>query len=208
MKTSHPPLVATWLLERLYSGGESESLIGDLMECYRHGRSAPWYWRQVLAAILLSFCREVRGHILLAIRAVITGWGAFLMLRFASLGMLSRFHPHFRLVTHLGSTVGLPLTWLIFWMPIWVASGWFLAAHHRSHAAFMLLAFSASVLFWNLQDAAWTTHLLFDSVSNRRFFPQFTFGVMQVTLPPFCIVLGGLLAGHSKAGSAVQESTT
>ena len=77
MRTSNPPIVATWLLERLYTAEKSESLIGDLVECYGHGRSAAWYWRQVLAAILWSFCREVRGHILLAVRAVVTGWAAW-----------------------------------------------------------------------------------------------------------------------------------
>ena len=97
MRAANPPIVATWLLERLYTGDESESLIGDLVECYGRSRSKAWYWRQVLAAIVLSFCREVRGHILLAIRAVVTGWLAFFMFRFISLGMLSRLHLDFQL---------------------------------------------------------------------------------------------------------------
>ncbi len=108
MRTSVPPIVATWLLERLYTGEKSESLIGDLMECYGHGRSGAWYWRQVLAAIVLSFCKEVRGHILLAIRAVVTGWLAFFMFRFISFGMLSRFH----LWLHLYHKVPLIFCWI------------------------------------------------------------------------------------------------
>lgn len=205
MRAANPPIVATWLLERLYTGDESESLIGDLVECYGRSRSKAWYWRQVLAAIVLSFCREVRGHILLAIRAVVTGWLAFFMFRFISLGMLSRLHLDFQLLTHLGSAAGVPLTWLIFWMPIWMASGWFLASHHRPHAAFMLLAFSASVLLWHLQGLSWTIRLLFDAMSNPRFFPQIAFDLMELTLPPICIVLGGLLAGLSRSGPSPQE---
>ena len=204
MRTSNPPIVATWLLERLYTGEKSESLIGDLMECYGHGRSGAWYWRQVLAAIVLSFCKEVRGHIFLAIRAVVTGWLAFYMFRFISFGMLSRFHLDFQLVTHLGRATGVPLTWLIFWSPIWVASGWFLAIHHRPHSAFMLLAFSASVLLWNLQGLPWTIHLLFEAMSNPRFVPQIAFDLMELTLPPICIALGGLLAGFSKTSPSAQ----
>ena len=205
MRTSNPPIVATWLLERLYTSAKSESLIGDLAECYGHGRSATWYWRQVLPAIALSFCKEVRGHILLAIRAVVTGWAAFFMFRFISFGMLSRFHLDFQLVTHLGSATGIPLTWLIFWTPIWIASGWFLAIHHRPHSAFMLLAFSASVLLWHLQGLPWIIHLLFEAISNPRFFPQIAFDLMELTLPPMCIVLGGLLAGLSRSGPSAQE---
>jgi hypothetical protein len=205
MRAANPPIVATWLLDRLYTGDERESLIGDLVECYGRSRSAAWYWRQVLAAIVLSFCREVRGHILLAIRAVVTGWLAFFMFRFISLGMLSRFHLHFQLVTHLGSATGVPLTWLIFWSPIWMASGWFLASHHQPQSAFMLLAFSASVLFWHLQGLPWTIRLLFDATTNARFFPQLAFDLMELTLPPICIVLGGLLAGLSVTAPSAQE---
>jgi hypothetical protein len=209
MRTSVPPIGATWLLERLYTGDESQSLIGDLAECYGHGRSAAWYWRQVLAAIAVSFCREVRGHILLAIRAVVTGWAAFFMFRFISFGMLSRFH----LWLHLYHKVPLffagygaaPLTFLP-WALVWVASGWFLASHHRPYAAFMLLAFSASVLFWNLQGLPWTIRLLFDAMSKPRFFPQLAFDLMELTLPPICIVLGGLLAGLSKTAPSAQEN--
>ena len=45
MKASEPPRVATWLLERLAPRLKRESLLGDLIERYHHGRSAAWYWR-------------------------------------------------------------------------------------------------------------------------------------------------------------------
>jgi hypothetical protein len=183
-------------------------LIGDLIECYGHGRSAAWYWRQVLAAIVLSFCTEVRGHILLAIRAVVTGWAAFFIFRFISFGMLSRFH----LWLHLYHKVPLffvgyaaaPLTFLP-WALIWIASGWFLASHHRPHSAFMLLAFSTSVLLWNLQGVPWTIRLLFNATSNPRFFPQLAFDLMELTLPPICIMLGGLPAGLRSSSLSAPE---
>jgi hypothetical protein len=54
-----PPPLATWLLTRLTSGEKSESLVGDVIEQYQRGRSAAWYWRQVIAAIAGSFATQV-----------------------------------------------------------------------------------------------------------------------------------------------------
>jgi hypothetical protein len=49
-----PPLkvaLATWLLEQLTFGSDTEAISGDLLEELRAGRSTAWYWRQVLLAI-------------------------------------------------------------------------------------------------------------------------------------------------------------
>jgi hypothetical protein len=70
MKSPQPPVLATWLLDHLVPGGISEALAGDLLEQFGQQRSAAWYWRQVLAAIIVSFLRELRVRsiaILLAI---------------------------------------------------------------------------------------------------------------------------------------------
>jgi hypothetical protein len=40
---SRPPTVATWLLKHFRSGPRNDSLIGDLTEEYRRGRSSAWY---------------------------------------------------------------------------------------------------------------------------------------------------------------------
>jgi hypothetical protein len=48
-----------------------EALLGDLFEDFQSGRSSAWYWRQVLAAILVGFVREVRY------RWVSTGFAIF-----------------------------------------------------------------------------------------------------------------------------------
>src|SRR5262249_3751810 len=71
------PKAATWLLK--YFGCQNEALIGDLLEEYRQGRSAAWYWRQVLMAILVGCGGEVRANKLLAVRAVVTGWAASIL---------------------------------------------------------------------------------------------------------------------------------
>jgi len=59
MRNAHPPLLATWLLEHLQFGSRNDHITGDLMEAYQRGRSRAWYWKQVLAAIIVSFCQEV-----------------------------------------------------------------------------------------------------------------------------------------------------
>jgi hypothetical protein len=62
MKSSQPPSLATWLLEHLVARGQNEALAGDLLEDYNHGRSAAWYWHQVLIAIMVGFSKELRSR--------------------------------------------------------------------------------------------------------------------------------------------------
>jgi|SRR5580700_7326968 hypothetical protein len=66
MKLSQPPSLATWVLEHLVRR-EDDALAGDLMEEFSRGRSARWYWYQVLAALCVSFSEQLR-----------TGWTAIL----------------------------------------------------------------------------------------------------------------------------------
>lgn len=54
MTIRQPPALAAWLLQRLVSGYRSESLAGDLFEEYQTGHTPGWYWREVIAAIVLS----------------------------------------------------------------------------------------------------------------------------------------------------------
>jgi hypothetical protein len=58
MRTSQPPILATKLLERLTSGPHGDALAGDLIEQYREGRAASWYWRQVLLAIVVCLAKD------------------------------------------------------------------------------------------------------------------------------------------------------
>jgi len=61
MKLAKPPAFASWLLGHLTSRTKNDALAGDLLEEFIHGRSASWYWRQVLRAILTSFLKELRS---------------------------------------------------------------------------------------------------------------------------------------------------
>jgi preprotein translocase subunit SecY len=52
MTDRQPPTLATWLLTRAVR--RNDALVGDLLEEYRRGRSAVWYWRQVLTAVVVG----------------------------------------------------------------------------------------------------------------------------------------------------------
>jgi hypothetical protein len=58
MKSSRPPILATRLLGWLGSGPHGDALAGDLIEQYGEGRSALWYWRQALLAIVVSIAKD------------------------------------------------------------------------------------------------------------------------------------------------------
>jgi hypothetical protein len=47
-----PPATATWLLKHLVLGRRNEALEGDLLEEFQRRRSADWYWRQAIGAVL------------------------------------------------------------------------------------------------------------------------------------------------------------
>jgi len=74
MRSSKPPILATWFVEHLIPGPRNEALAGDLLEQFGQGRSVTWYWRQVLVAILTGFLKEWR---ILAWAAVVTVCWAF-----------------------------------------------------------------------------------------------------------------------------------
>jgi hypothetical protein len=62
MNRLKPPRVPAWMLEHFKTGGSNEALAGDLVEEFRSGRSNIWYWRQVLAALLIGWLKNIREH--------------------------------------------------------------------------------------------------------------------------------------------------
>ena len=55
-----PPRMATWLLEQFSPVLENAPLAGDLIEAFKQGRSAGWYWRQVFWALLVALPNLLR----------------------------------------------------------------------------------------------------------------------------------------------------
>jgi hypothetical protein len=75
MKGRNPPALAVWLLNRLGISAGNEPLAGDLLEEYRSGRTAAWYWRQTLMAILTALVRRV-SELRLGLQVLYIGWAA------------------------------------------------------------------------------------------------------------------------------------
>jgi len=70
--TKHtPPRLATWLLAHISPGYRRDSFIGDLIEQYRQGRNARWYWRQVAVALGLAGARLLRTAFSLSAAALL-----------------------------------------------------------------------------------------------------------------------------------------
>jgi hypothetical protein len=63
MTPKKPPRLATFLLGRFTA---SDPLAGDLLEEFQSGRSAAWYWAQVLAAVVAAPLRRFDVHDLFA----------------------------------------------------------------------------------------------------------------------------------------------
>jgi hypothetical protein len=57
---SHPPALAVWFLRRLCPKRNREAITGDLLERFHEGRSDGWFWRQVLAAILVGASSQLK----------------------------------------------------------------------------------------------------------------------------------------------------
>lgn len=62
MSKTDPPAFATWMLQRFPPGKRNEALAGDLLEEFQSGRSAGWYWRQVLGALVIGCSEAIRNH--------------------------------------------------------------------------------------------------------------------------------------------------
>ncbi len=67
MMFRRPPALANWLLDRLGYARQNAALAGDLLEEFRSGRSAAWYWRQTLVVVangIANSGRELRPYLL------------------------------------------------------------------------------------------------------------------------------------------------
>ena len=208
------PALATALLLRF--GPQDDSFVGDLAEEYSGGRSRAWFWRQVLAAIVMASVRHVDAHPLRTAMAVATGWSTALLLFFTLgdrvAGPLAGWLWGWDRQTAYQTGVWWPFAicaWMVSYAGF-IVSAVTVARIHRRQAGPMLMAYAASMLV-ALAVSAVTVEVLSRLWDNRVPVPHTLFYVVSVALPyhwrsglvlaPATILIAGLLAdGRSSVG--------
>ena len=213
MSTAQPPRLATWLLVRLASGEKRESLIGDLAEQYVHGRSAGWYWRQVVMALLVSTTRDIRDHKLIAARAVAISW-MFLIPWIFFTGWAYG-STRFWVTDILRGSARLQDLWNIYQAPLLITwclgsamVGWIVARLDSDCRAGMLFVCAASQLPFALQWLAPIWNLANAGLPFFASFPMMVRAASVFVLMPLSLCLGGLSATPSDPRPADQPPST
>jgi hypothetical protein len=208
MKASEPPRFATWVLERFTPRLKRESLIGDLIEQYHNGRSAAWYRRQVLTAVLTGAGADIRDHKLLAVRALAVCWTAlFLVASFT--GALHQLL--FRWAVTPWKSEILRQAWVYYGMPYviimclaYAATGWLIARLDRDHRTAMVILCALSQLPGAVRWGWETGRLLRAGLWpfwDYRLALLFQAATLFIGYP-VCLLLGGLWDARFDAESA------
>ena len=213
MTDQQPPRAATWLAHRLVPGPRRESLLGDLIEQYRQGRSGGWYWRQVLVAIVVGNAHALAAHKFLALRALTIGWTLYYLFSFPVTwagGMAENWVSHQMIVCEPTSF------WCQFWrnqlsveLLIYVAaavSGAIVARLHRRYGVAMLLLFAVSVLLFEFGMLGWVLSQSAPPVPISRW--ALIVANFTVIFRPLSIFVGGMCAVQfdfdSVSGATIQ----
>lgn len=188
-----PPALASWVLELF---AVDEELIGDLLEEYRHNRSRRWFWRQTIVAAIGRAAADVRGHKLLAVRALCLGWvlasiaGA---IKWPVVRLLSgawAWQSEMWLNAHMGFPV-VPVPILLTTGASAGLTGWVVARLHRPRAMPMLIVYMASVFLF---DVAGFVNSLERGVRSFGTFGLVFNSLFPFLLMPACTLFGGLLS--------------
>ena len=185
-----PPRLATALLKRF--GPHNDALAGDLREAYLAGKSAWWYWGQVLTVVATTNDR------LLIVRGVVVGW----ITLFVFSHLLQPFNREVMntrvldwLILHLGSHPFVMLYAVVLWylpyqVTAYLLSGWVVGRLHRSSRSLAVFAFMTTVL---VRGVWWQTHLF---KLSRTIGSENPYLAIQVALTalPLVILLGGSLS--------------
>ena len=153
MKSSRPPILAAWLLERLTQRQNREALAGDLLEERSQGRSDMWFWRQVVAAITVNCLGELRRRWIVVV---------FPLVVCATVPWIQLFH-NVRFLSFL--MVGIQLRWPVSFLVgiavmsafqaaiLLVALASYVLASKSFHSRSFLIAFSVALLVLVLGNA-------------------------------------------------------
>lgn len=196
------------LLKRLLPLQDIDALLGDITEESRH-RSRLWFAMQLVAAVVIGSWRDVRKHLLLALRAVVTGL-VTLSVYFTVVAAIARVMwvlanggyyvgghwmtmPRGPLPSPFGELAALAVNTLGFGL-----SGWAVVRLHRAHGVAMAMPFLAIITLLALIPL---TIVVTDTGPGTRTMPVlemvWLFGMMFLSIPGG-VLLGGLLGTQSR----------
>ena len=188
--TTHPPAVAARLLKRLVPTQDHDVLLGDLAEEYQRGRSAVWYWLQILAAILVGSWKDARTHKGVALSAIVAGFTLQIIL---GAGLLA-----VRVIAR--HQVGYPDPWIVselFRVCSDIAVGWLLVSLYRSYGTTTLLVFRAAMLAFLMIIFLWYASLYAMRADTRLLLnlaAQFRSALAGFAYQSLVMLAGGYLA--------------
>jgi hypothetical protein len=148
MTPRNPPRLATQLLNACAA---NEPLAGDLEEEFRAGRSALWYWWQVIAAVGSGSARRTSMHDLFApqnmpMQVIMLGLISVCAVFTVKVTMFMMVHDGARIVNDPG------FLWEVFRLAlsfvVAAAAGAGIARLHDGHRDAAVLAFGASLACW------------------------------------------------------------
>jgi hypothetical protein len=204
-------------MSQLVSGEKTESMIGDLVEQRRRGRSSTWFWWQAISAIVTSFLAKAWEHNLQALAVV--ALSASLSDAYMLSGLpvwvnrLDRlWYPH--LVHSKWSWMAInpwayrlqlySLTFRIVWCSLLAGVSWTMSRMRPRERGLMLTLFlvpQVGLCLPYLQTAV--TDWLREPANPLWFFNALWFAIFACVAIPASILWGG-----SDRSSRVSESTT
>lgn len=179
---------AIWLLTRVRV---DESLIGDLIEQRRAGRSRDWIWFQAIAAVLGVVLRDVTRHPARALLTVVLG----LVLRDLHKALWSVVwhytNPAVARLLPLGfMPVGVTLSWtnMLMAVPGWIVIGWLVA---RVSGPTLVLPY---VVVSGMLVAPDLWRQTSNALEDVRFRPYLYIAIARETMFAMSVIAGALFA--------------
>jgi hypothetical protein len=174
----HPPLLATWLLERFCA---DVALAGDLVEQYREGKSLAWYWKQAIAAVSVYSVSQILEHKWLALRAIATGYVIWYV--------LNNMFLHGVLKPVMDDTIGLRVAYIFIGYLFWLANGWTIARLHRPYSTAMVVAY----MLWAIVASV---PAIYAAVNGDPAARPLTWEIAARLATLFSLVTGGMLSAY------------
>lgn len=194
MRAVNPPRIATWALHHL-AGEGNDALAGDLLEEFRSGRSAEWYWRQVLACIAISNKRVVLANISALLFAGLWALLAPAWLPITRMGEFPRLdHTFLSLAWPWSTLCVLMLTFFLLISFVWAGLLLFLLLESLTSSRFNFRHLRRGIMrsaavFTPLWMATWTLLLIFPGFGIR--IPRLAhdpFALFLLSKPAFCVI--------------------